>query len=361
MSTSPEEQFPQKAFGWAANDTSGHLSPFKFSRRATGEEDVTFKVMYCGICHSDLHSIKNEWGNAVYPMVPGHEIVGVVTEVGNKVTKYKVGDKVGVGCMVGACHSCDNCKSDLENYCPRVIFTYGFKDVDGSVTKGGYSDVMVANERYVVRIPENLPLDAAAPLLCAGITVYSPMKYYGLCEPGMHIGVVGLGGLGHVAVKFGKAFGMKVTVISTSPAKEKEAIEHLGADSFLVSRNPEQLKAAMGSMDGIIDTVSANHSLLPLIGLLKTQGKLCMVGLPEKPLELPAFPLLGGRKMVAGSMIGGMKETQEMIDFAGKHNITADIEVVPMDYVNTAMERLAKADVRYRFVLDIANTLPKTA
>ncbi|KAI3837241.1 hypothetical protein MKX03_004126 [Papaver bracteatum] len=361
MSSSPEEQFPQKAFGWAANDTSGHLSPFKFSRRATGEEDVTFKVLYCGICHSDLHSIKNEWGNAVYPMVPGHEIVGVVTEVGNKVTKYKVGDKVGVGCMVGACHSCDNCKSDLENYCPKVIFTYGSKDVDGSVTKGGYSDVMVANERYIVRIPENLPLDAAAPLLCAGITVYSPMKYYGLCEPGMHIGVVGLGGLGHVAVKFGKAFGMKVTVISTSPAKEKEAIEHLGADSFLVSRNQEQMKAAMGSMDGIIDTVSANHPLLPLLGLLKTQGKLCMVGLPEKPLELPAFPLLGGRRMVAGSMIGGMKETQEMIDFAGKHNITANIEVIPMDYVNTAMERLVNADVRYRFVIDIANTLPKTA
>ncbi|KAI3992889.1 hypothetical protein MKX01_034239 [Papaver californicum] len=361
MSKSADQEFPQKAFGWAANDTSGHLSPYKFSRRATGEEDVTFKVLYCGICHSDLHFIKNEWGNAVYPTVPGHEIVGVVTEVGNKVGKFKVGDKVGVGCMVGACHSCDNCKSDLENYCPRVIFTYGSKHVDGSVTQGGYSDIMVANERYIVRIPENLPLDAAAPLLCAGITVYSPMKYYGLCEPGIHIGVVGLGGLGHVAVKFGKAFGMKVTVISTSPAKEKEAIEHLGADLFLVSRNPEQMKAAMGSMDGIIDTVSANHPLLPLIGLLKTQGKLVMVGLPEKTLEIPAFPLVGGRKMVAGSCIGGMKETQEMIDLAGKHNITADIEVIPMDYVNTAMERLVKADVRYRFVIDIANTLHKIA
>ncbi|OVA15249.1 Alcohol dehydrogenase superfamily [Macleaya cordata] len=361
MSKSPEEEFPQKAFGWAARDTSGHLSPFKFSRRATGEEDVTFKVMFCGICHSDLHSIKNEWGFSTYPMVPGHEIVGIVTEVGKKVSKFKEGDRVGVGCLVGACHSCDNCSNNLENYCPKLIFTYNGIYNDGSKTYGGYSDIMVASERYVVRIPDNIPLDAGAPLLCAGITVYSPMKYFGFTEPGTHLGVVGLGGLGHVAVKFAKAFGVKVTVISTSPAKEKEAIEHLGADSFLVSRNQEQMRAAMGTLDGIIDTVSANHSLLPLIGLLKYHGKLVMVGAPEKPLELPIFPLLLGRKIVAGSSIGGLKETQEMIDFAGKHNITADVEVIPMDYVNTAMERLLKADVRYRFVIDIANTLPKTA
>ncbi|MCL7046484.1 hypothetical protein MKW94_027697 [Papaver nudicaule] len=239
--------------------------------------------------------------------------------------------------------------------------TYDSKYVDGSITYGGYSDIMVANEHYVVRIPESLPLDAAAPLLCAGITVYSPMKYFGLCESGQHMGVVGLGGLGHVAVKFGKAFGMKVTVISTSPAKEKEAIEHLGADSFLVSRNQEQMKAAVGTMDGIVDTVSANHSVIQLIDLLKAHGKLLMVGLPEKPLEVPVNPLVAGRKMIAGSFFGGMKETQEMVDFAGKHNITADIEVIPMDYVNTAMERLVKADVRYRFVIDVANTVTKTA
>lgn len=357
MLKSPENEHPRKAFGWAARDPSGLLSPFNFSRRATGDDDVSFKVLYCGICHTDLHSIKNEWGGAMYPMVPGHEIVGVVTEVGCNVKKFKVGDKVGVGCIVGGCHSCDNCTKDLENYCHKSILTYNSTYYDGTRTYGGYSDSMVATERYVVRIPDNLPLDASAPLLCAGITVYSPLKYYGLREPGMHLGVVGLGGLGHVAVKFAKAFGLKVTVISTSPNKEKEAIEHLGADSFLVSRNPDQMQAAMGTMDGIIDTVSAVHPLLPLIGLLKSHGKLVMVGAPEKPLELPVSSLLMGRKIVAGSCIGGMKETQEMIDFAAKHNITADIEVIPMDYVNTAIERLFKADVKYRFVIDVANTL----
>ncbi|XP_042490914.1 probable mannitol dehydrogenase [Macadamia integrifolia] len=357
MPKSPEEEHPRKAFGWAAKDSSGVLSPFKFSRRATGDEDVTFKVLYCGICHSDLHCVKNEWGISTYPLVPGHEIVGVVTEVGSKVTKYKVGDKVGVGCMVGACHSCDNCKNDLENYCPKMIQTYNWTNVDGTKTYGGYSDFMVANERYIVRMPENMPLDAGAPLLCAGITVYSPMKYYGLCSPGMHLGVVGLGGLGHVAVKFGKALGMKVTVISTSIGKKEEALERLGADAFLVSRDQEQMQAATGTMDGIIDTVSAEHPLLPLVGLLKTHGKIVMVGAPVLPLQLPVFPLLMGRKLVAGSCIGGMKETQEMIDFAGKHNITADIELIPVDYLNTAMERLAKADVKYRFVLDIGKTL----
>ncbi|KAJ4951545.1 hypothetical protein NE237_028377 [Protea cynaroides] len=357
MSKSPEELHPIKAFGWAARDSSGVLSPFKFSRRDTGDEDVKFKVLFCGICHSDLHSIKNEWGFSRYPLVPGHEIVGVVINVGCKVKRFKVGDKVGVGCMIGACHSCENCKNDLENYCPKLIFTYNATYYDHTRTYGGYSDVMVASERYVVLMPENLPLDAAAPLLCAGITVYSPMKYYGLCHPNLHLGVVGLGGLGHMAVKFGKAFGMKVTVISTSPTKEKEAIEHLGADSFLISRNPDQMQAAINTLDGIIDTVSAVHPLLPLIGLLKSHGKLIVIGVPEKPLELPVFPLLMGRKLAAGSFIGGMKETQEMIDFAGKHNITADVEIIPMDYVNTAMERLAKADVKFRFVIDIAKNL----
>lgn len=216
---------------------------------------------------------------------------------------------------------------------------------------------MVVNENFAVRIPDNLPLDAAAPLLCAGITMYSPLRYFGLDKPGLHLGVVGLGGLGHVGVKFGKAFGAKVTVISTSPNKKKEAIDHLGADSFLVCRDPDQMQAAMATMDGILDTVSAVHPLVPLIGLLKPHGKLIMLGAPDKPLELPVFPLLLGRKTVAGSGIGGLKETQEMIDFAGKHNILADIEVIPIDYVNTAMERLVKADVRYRFVIDVANSL----
>ncbi|CAN6554297.1 unnamed protein product [Malus baccata var. baccata] len=341
------DQHPNTAFGWAARDSSGVFSPFKFSRRETGDKDVMFKVLYCGICHSDLHMAKNEWGTSNYPLVPGHEIVGVVTEVGSKVQKFNVGDKVGVGCMVGSCKSCESCSNNLENYCPKWILTYGYKYYDGTTT-------------YGVRIPDNLPLDGAAPLLCAGITTYSPLRYFGLDKPGMHVGVVGLGGLGHVAIKFAKAMGVKVTVISTSPNKKDEAIEHLCADSFLVSRNEDQMQAAMGTLDGIIDTVSALHPVLPLIGLLKSHGKLVMVGAPEKPLELPVLPLLVGRKIVAGSNTGGMKETQEMIDFAAKHNITADIEVIPMDYVNIAMERLLKADVRYRFVIDIGNTLKST-
>ncbi|KDP29801.1 hypothetical protein JCGZ_18736 [Jatropha curcas] len=361
MAKSPEQEHPVKAFGWAAKEQSAKLGPFIFSRRATGEEDVRFKVLYCGICHSDLHSINNDWGLSAYPILPGHEIVGEVTEVGNKVKKVKVGDKVGVGCMVGACHSCENCNNDLENYCPEMTLTYGAIYTDGTVTYGGYSDHMVANERYIVRFPDNMPLDTGAPLLCAGITVYSPLKYYEIAKPGNHVGVVGLGGLGHVAVKFAKALGAKVTVISTSPTKKDEAINHLGADSFLVSRDQAQLQAAMGTLDGIIDTVSAVHPILPLIGLLKSHGKLVLVGVPEKPLELPVFPMIMGRKVVAGSCIGGMKETQEMIDFAAKHNIKADIEVIPIDYVNTAMERLAKADVKYRFVIDIGNTLASDA
>ncbi|MED6113961.1 hypothetical protein PIB30_075680 [Stylosanthes scabra] len=356
-----EFEHPRKAFGWAARDTSGFLSPFNFSRRETGEKDVALKVLYCGICHSDLHMLKNEWGNAIYPMVPGHEVVGVVTEVGSKVEKYKVGDKVGVGCMVESCRSCQNCVEDLENYCPTNVMTYGAKYIDGTITYGGYSDSMVVDEHFVIRIPEGLPLDAAAPLLCAGITVYSPLRYFGLDKPGLHLGVVGLGGLGHVAVKFAKAFGAKVTVISTSPNKKDEAIKILGADSFLLSSDQDQMQAAMESMDGIIDTVCAVHPIVSLIGLLKSHGKLVMVGGVAKPLELPVFPLLKGRKIVAGSLIGGLKETQEMIDFAAKHNVKPEIEVIAIDYVNTAMERLAKADVKYRFVIDIANTLKPTS
>lgn len=350
-------EHPIKAFGWASRDQAGLLSPFKFSRRATGIKDVTFKVLYCGICHTDLHMVKNEWGSSKYPLVPGHEIVGIVTKVGKKVKKCKVGDKVGVGCMVGSCRTCADCKNSLENYCSKMILTYGSTYLDGSTTYGGYSDSMVVDEHFVIRWPESLPLDCGAPLLCAGITTYSPLKYFGLDKPGMHIGVVGLGGLGHVAVKFAKAFGTKVTVISTSPNKQKEAIENLGADSFLVSRNGEQMQAAKGTMDGILDTVSAVHPLLPLLELLKNHGKLVLVGVPATPLELPVYPLISGRKIVAGSGIGGLKETQEMIDFAAKHKITAEVEVISMDYVNTAMERLEKGDVKYRFVIDIGNTL----
>ncbi|XP_027152764.1 8-hydroxygeraniol dehydrogenase-like [Coffea eugenioides] len=353
-------EHPVKAFGWAARDESGLLSPFKFSRRATGENDVMFTVLYCGICHTDLHTLKNEWGISSYPMVPGHEIVGVVTEVGSKVEKFKVGDKVGVGCMVGSCHSCPSCANDLENYCPKMILTYNSTYYDGTPTYGGYSNIMVADENFVIRWPENLPLDSGAPLLCSGITTYSALKYFGLDGPGMHIGVVGLGGLGHVAVKFAKAFGAKVTVISTSPSKKDDAIVRLQADAFLVSHDKDKMQAGMETLDGIIDTVSAVHDLGPLIGLLKSQGVLVLLGIPNKPLEIPASLLLSSRKVVGGSAIGGIAETQEMIDFAANNKITADVEIIPMGYVNTAMERLAKGDVKFRFVIDIANTLKAT-
>ncbi|KAJ3693508.1 hypothetical protein LUZ60_008988 [Juncus effusus] len=353
----PEAEHPHKAFGLAAHDTSGHLSPFAFSRRNTGENDVAIKILYCGICHSDLHCMKNEWHNAIYPIVPGHEIVGEITEIGSQVSKFKIGDKVGVGCMINSCQSCPACKTGFENYCGGMIPTYNSIDNDGTLAYGGYSDSVTVDQNFVIRLPENLPLEKGAPLLCAGITVYSPMKYHGLNEKGKHLGVVGLGGLGHVAVKFGKAFGMKVTVISRSEGKKQEAVEKLGADGFLVSSNPDEMKSAMFTMDGIINTVSASHSVAPLLALLKPNGKMIMVGAPDKPLEVPAFSLIFGGKMLAGSCIGGIKDTQEMIDFAGEHNITADIELIGADYVNEAMERLARADVRYRFVIDIANTL----
>eukprot|EP00268_Persea_americana_P015384 TRINITY_DN17074_c0_g3_i1.p1 TRINITY_DN17074_c0_g3~~TRINITY_DN17074_c0_g3_i1.p1 ORF type:complete len:360 (+),score=49.32 TRINITY_DN17074_c0_g3_i1:145-1224(+) len=357
MSKSPEEEHPQKAFGWAARDASGILSPFNFSRRANGDDDVTVKILYCGICHADLHYVKNEFGHSSYPLVPGHEITGIVTAVGPKVEKFKVGAHVGVAPIVRSCQACNNCNQGLENYCPGAVSTFNAIDHDGTRTYGGYSDIIVVNQHYVIRFPNSLPLDKGTPLLCAGITVYSPMKYYGLCGPGTRLGVVGLGGLGHVAVKFAKAFGMKVTVISTSPSKGKEAIERLGADSFLVSSDTEQMKAAMGTLDGILDTVSAFHPISPLIDLLTTNGKLILLGAPERPLELSVFPLLMGRKLVGGSGIGGMREIQEMMDFAGAHNISADIEIIPMDYVNTALDRLARGDVRYRFVIDVGTTL----
>ncbi|RDX57897.1 putative mannitol dehydrogenase [Mucuna pruriens] len=372
MAKSPETELPLKAFGWAARDTSGTLSPFHFSRRENGDDDVSLQILFCGVCHSDLHTAKNDWGFTTYPVVPGHEIVGVVTNIGNNVKNFKVGDKVGVGVMVESCKECENCQQDLESYCPKVVFTYN-SGYQGTRTQGGYSNFVVVHQRYVLRFPENLPLDAGAPLLCAGITVYSPMKYYGMTEPGKHLGVAGLGGLGHVAVKFAKAFGLKVTVISGSPSKEAEAIDKLGADFFLLSSDPAKMKlssnasellaraeyrreTAMGTMDYIIDTISAVHSLVPLLGLLKLNGKLVTVGLPSKPLELPIFPIVAGRKLVGGSNFGGIKETQEMLNFCGKHNITADIELIKMDQINTAMERLSKSDVKYRFVIDVANS-----
>ncbi|RCV11594.1 hypothetical protein SETIT_2G198700v2 [Setaria italica] len=350
------EQGGKPVLGWAARDASGHLSPYRFSRRVQRDGDVTIKVLFCGICHTDLHVIKNEWGNAMYPVVPGHEVVGVVTDVGTGVTKFKAGDTVGVGYFVDSCGACESCGTGHENYCPNLVLASNGVDSDGATTKGGFSDVVVVSKDYVVRVPESLPPDGAAPLLCAGVTVYSPMMQYGLNEPGKHLGVVGLGGLGHMAVKFGKAFGMTVTVISSSPGKREEALGRLGADAFLVSHDAAQMKAAAGSMDGIIDTVSAGHQIVPLLELLKPMGQMVVVGAPSKPLELPAYAIIAGGKRVAGNGVGSIADCQAMLDFAGEHGIAADVEVVGMDYVNTAIQRLERNDVRYRFVVDVAGS-----
>jgi len=349
----------ETVFGIAAKDSSGHLAPFQFTRRPTGPEDVRFKVLFCGICHSDLHQIKNDWGASKYPMVPGHEIVGTVTEVGSAVKNFKVGETVGVGCLVHSCHNCDSCEKGLEQYCDSLAWTYNDVLPDGTVTQGGYSNVMVVNHKFLLHIPQNLAKDAAAPLLCAGITVWSPMKYFSMDVKGARFGLVGLGGLGHMAVQFAKAFGMHVTVFSTSANKEKEAREILGVDDFIVSKDTKAMDAAAKSIDFIIDTVSAQHPLEPYLKVLKTNGKMCLVGIPEKPLQLLPVMLTSGRRLIAGSAVGGIGETQEMLDFCGEHNISCMVETIPASYVNTAMERLDKSDVKYRFVLDIANTLEK--
>ncbi|KXZ45224.1 hypothetical protein GPECTOR_57g514 [Gonium pectorale] len=345
--------------GWAARDKSGVMAPFGFNRRPVGPKDVRIQICHVGICHSDLHQAKNDWGSSLYPMVPGHEIVGIVTEVGAEVTSFKPGDRAGVGCMVDSCGSCELCAPERseQQFCPKVVLTYNAVHPDGSVTQGGYSSHIVVTEAFVLRIPDALPLDASAPLLCAGITTYSPLKHFGLDKPGMRLGVVGLGGLGHMAVKLAKGMGLHVTVISTSESKREEATKVLGADAFLVSKDPEALKSAANSLHGIIDTVSAKHDLAALIGLLKLDGKLVLVGVPEVPLDLPSAAVIFKRATVSGSLIGGIKQTQEMLDFCAEKGIASTIEKIPIDYVNKSYERMAKSDVRYRFVIDIQGSL----
>jgi D-arabinose 1-dehydrogenase-like Zn-dependent alcohol dehydrogenase len=320
-----------------------------------GDDDVHMKILYCGMCHSDIHQIRGEWSNSMYPMIPGHEITGIVEKVGKNVTKFKEGDKAAVGCMVNSCGSCKQCSvHHCEQFCPKAVWTYNSKDVDGSVTMGGYSTHVVVNEKFVLQFPDNLPMDAGAPLLCAGITTWSPMKHYGLDKEGMRIGIVGLGGLGHMAVKLAKAFGMHVTVISTSGGKKADALENLGADAFLVSTDAEAMASAQGTLDGIIDTVAMKHDFNIYCSLLDTNGKYVVVGLQPEPIELASFSLVFKRIAFGGSLIGGIKETQEMLDFCGEKNIVADIEKISMDYVNTANERMIRGDVKYRFVLDLS-------
>ncbi|GIL74895.1 hypothetical protein Vretimale_2519 [Volvox reticuliferus] len=350
---------PANCIGYAARDKSGVLSPFTFDRRPVGPTDVRIQITHAGICHSDLHQVKNEWGGSIYPMVPGHEIVGIVTEVGSAVSKFKPGDRAGVGCMVDSCGTCDMCAEPRgeEQFCKRCVYTYNSRYPDGTIAQGGYSTHIIVTENFVLRLSESLPLDVTAPLLCAGITVYSPMKHYGLDKPGMKLGVVGLGGLGHMAVKIAKGMGMHVTVISTSLKKKDEALTVLKADEFVVSSDTEAMAAAAGSLDGIIDTVSAKHDLVALVGMLKVDGKMVLVGVPDVPLELPSAALIFKRATLGGSIIGGIKQTQEMLDFCAEKGIGASIEKIPIEYVNTAYERMMRSDVRYRFVIDIQGSL----
>lgn len=345
------------AIGYANASGDEPLKPFKFTRRQTGPTDVHLQITHCGICHSDLHTAKNEWGATVYPCLPGHEMVGIVTEVGAEVTQFKVGDRAGVGCMVDSCLDCSSCNADSQQYCQNGwIQTYN-SQVDGHTTKGGYSDHVVVREEFMLHVPDNLSMAGTAPLLCAGITVYSPLKHYGLDKPGMKVGVVGLGGVGHAAVLIGKAMGLEITVLSTTASKKEEALKNLGADHFVVSKNKEEMEAIAGSLDGIIDTISAPHPLPDFLALLGLDGKLVVLGVPSEPLQLPTPSLIFGRKVVGGSLIGGVRQTQEMLDFCGKHNITAIIEEVKASEINKAYDRMFKSDVRYRFVIDIQGSL----
>lgn len=345
------------AKAYAAAGPTASLAPITIARRDPTERDVHIEILFCGICHSDLHTVRDEWKSVmptVYPCVPGHEIVGRVTRVGSAVTKFKSGDLVAVGCMVDSDHTCDDCHHGLEQFCPNVTLTYNSPDKHlGSVTYGGYSDAIVVDERFVLRVPSQLDLAGAAPLLCAGITTYSPMRHWGVTK-GKKVGVVGLGGLGHMAVKLAHALGAYVVVFTTSPNKKDDALR-LGADEVVISRHRDEMKKQTDSFDFILDAVSADHDINAYIDLLRRDGTLTLVGAPEKPLAVAAFSLIFGRRSLSGSPIGGIPETQEMLDFCGAHNITADVEVIPIQKVNEAYDRLLKSDVKYRFSIDMAS------
>ncbi|WP_118975129.1 NAD(P)-dependent alcohol dehydrogenase [Taibaiella koreensis] len=339
--------------GYAAQAAEVPLGSWNFERREVGEHDVLFDILYCGVCHSDLHQVRNEWGNSIFPMVPGHEIVGRVRQVGSAVTRFREGDLAGVGCLVDSCRTCENCKEGLEQYCLNGnTGTYNSYGRDGLPTYGGYSDQIVTHEDFVLHISEKLPLEAVAPLLCAGITTYSPLRHWGISK-GHKVAVLGLGGLGHMGVKFAASLGAEVTVLSTSPSKEENA-RQLGAHKFAVTSDPEQLKQITGYFDFILDTVSAEHDYGMYLSLLKTNGVHICVGAPPTPAQVHAFKLIGGRKSLAGSLIGGIPETQEMLDYCAEHNIVSDVEVIDIKDINTAYERMLKGDVRYRFVIDMA-------
>ena len=339
---------------YAAQSETTPLAPWTFNRRDVGAHDVQFDILFCGVCHSDLHQIKNDWFPGIFPMVPGHEIVGRVVKVGDHVKNFKVGDLAATGCMVDSCQVCENCKRDLEQYCLEgSTQTYNSLGRDKVPTYGGYSKNIVVREEFVLHLSDKLDLAATAPLLCAGITTYSPLKHWKVGK-GHKLAVLGLGGLGHMAVKFGVAFGADVTVLSTSPKKEADA-KALGAHHFVVTTDPAQIEAAKGSFDFILDTVSAAHNFNMYLSLLRTDGIHICVGVPPEPALVAAFSLLGGRKSLAGSGIGGIKETQEMLDFCAEKNIVSDIEIIDIKDIQTAYDRMVKGDVRYRFVIDMAS------
>ena len=347
-----------KALAYAAAAAKSPLAPYSFERREPKEHDVVIDIKYCGICHTDVHLARDEWGGGIFPMVPGHEIVGVVTRVGSHVAKFKPGDKVGVGCLVDSCRVCEHCRDHLEQYCLNgVSFTYNSYEQDKkTIAQGGYSDKIVVDENYVLRIPGNLPLDAAAPLLCAGITLYSPLRHWH-AGPGKKVAILGLGGLGHMGVKIAHALGAEVTVLSHSLKKQADA-KRLGADHFYATSAPETFAKLAGSFDLIVCTVGTGIDWNQYLGLLKLDGTMVVVGVPAEQIPLGAFSLVAMRRTLAGSLIGGIEETQEMLDFCGKHDIVSDVEVIPIQKVNEAYDRVVKSDVRYRFVIDLASLKP---
>ena len=346
-----------KARAYSAASATSPMASTQIQRREPTEQDVQIEILFCGICHSDLHQVRDEWKEfmaTVYPCIPGHEIVGRITKVGAAVKKFKAGDLAAVGCMVDSDGSCPECQAGLEQFCPNVTLTYNFPDKHlGGVTYGGYSESIVVNQRFVLRVPTNLNLAGVAPLLCAGITTYSPMHHHAVTK-GKKVGVVGLGGLGHMGVKIGHALRAHVVVFTTSASKKDDA-RRLGADEVVISRNADEMAKHAGSFDFILDTVSAEHDVNAYLNLLRRDGNMTLVGAPPKPMAIPAFNLIMGRRNLSGSMIGGIAETQEMLDFCGKHNLTSDVEVIPIQKVNEAYERLLKSDVKYRFSIDMAS------
>ncbi|HEY0308965.1 MAG TPA: NAD(P)-dependent alcohol dehydrogenase [Acidobacteriaceae bacterium] len=338
--------------GYAALSKSTPLEPFQFERREPGPTDIVIAIKFCGVCHSDIHQTRDEWGGSLFPMVPGHEIVGEVTAVGNQVTKFKVGDLAGVGCMVDSCGHCVNCDAGEEQFCQNgMVLTYNSKDKQGELVQGGYSNNIVVTEAFALKLSSKLDLAATAPLLCAGITTYSPIKAAGV-KPGQKVGVVGLGGLGHMGLKFAHSFGAKVTQFTTSLNKKEDALR-LGADEVILSKDPAAMAAAAGTFDFILDTVSAPHDMDQYLSLLKPHGRYTIVGVPEKPMSVAAFTLIMGNRSLSGSAIGGIAETQEMLDYCAEHNIVSDIELIPMQKINESYTRVVNSDVKYRFVIDM--------